>query len=163
MEARQLQLIVETKVFQNLLINFLCFKFLEAANFFSTAQPKSTAPATSAADPSTATGHMKPLELSFDASEDIFDWHTPLEHHVQPSSKLRVAVIPECSHAQKRKAPAPTEGDALSVEHPPPEIPATNTDPGRRKGKAMAGRIITRDRYSSPDDEEQSPPRPPKR
>ncbi|KAK9001765.1 hypothetical protein V6N11_024463 [Hibiscus sabdariffa] len=136
MGVKQLQFIAETKVFQNSLTNFLCFQFSKAANFFSTAQPKPIAPATSASDPSAAAGHTEPLELSSDVGNDIFDWHTPFEHHVQPSPTLRAMGIPECSHAQKRKAAVPTEGEALSVEHPPLEIPATNTDPARCRGKA---------------------------
>ncbi|KAK8621898.1 hypothetical protein V6N13_097526 [Hibiscus sabdariffa] len=147
MEARQLQFIAETK----------------AANFFSTAQPKSTVPAASAADPTVAAGNTEPLELSYDAGEDIFDWHTPFEHQVQPRPTPRAADIRECSQAQKHKAPAHAEGKALSVEHPPPQIPTTNTNPARSRGKALAGRIITRDRTSSLDAEEQSPPRPAKR
>ncbi|KAL4362694.1 hypothetical protein GQ457_04G021260 [Hibiscus cannabinus] len=134
-----------------------------AVNFFSIAQPKTTGLATSIIDPTVAVGHTEPLELSSDACEDIFDWHTLFEHQVQPIPTPRATDIQECSHAQKRKAPTPVEREALSVEHPPAEIPATDTDPARRRGKAPVGRIITRDHTSSTDDEEHSSPRPSKR
>ncbi|KAK8513869.1 hypothetical protein V6N12_037237 [Hibiscus sabdariffa] len=81
----------------------------------------------------------------------------PLSIKYNPTQHLELRT------SQKRKVLASAKREALSIEHPPPEIPATNIDPARRRGKALAGRIITRDRTSSLDDEEQSPPRPAKR
>ncbi|KAK8640311.1 hypothetical protein V6N13_008068 [Hibiscus sabdariffa] len=61
-EVRQLTLIEETKVFQNRLINFLCFKFPHTVNFFPT-QPTTAPPpaAASAANPSAEDGQTEPI------------------------------------------------------------------------------------------------------
>ncbi|KAL4353424.1 hypothetical protein GQ457_06G011130 [Hibiscus cannabinus] len=165
-KARKLQFMEETKVFQTSLTNFLCFQYPEAAAFF-TAQPTMAHPVNlfaatqpkSTTKPSDEAGNTEQVHFSSDDENDIFDWHTLMEHHIEPRS----TDIPESAHAQKHKAPAPVEGEALLVEHPPPEVPATNTEPARRRGKALVGRIITRDPTSSPDVEEQLPPRPAKR
>ncbi|KAK8601017.1 hypothetical protein V6N12_050862 [Hibiscus sabdariffa] len=95
MEARQLQFIEETKVFQNSLIQFLCFQFPNTATFFSTAPPP---PAAFATNPSAEAGQTEQLHFS---EEDIFDWQTPHEHLPEVP-----ANILECSNARKRKAPA---------------------------------------------------------
>ncbi|KAK8716137.1 hypothetical protein V6N13_043455 [Hibiscus sabdariffa] len=75
-EARKLTLLEEKKVFQNTLINFLCFQFPHAANFFPTQPTTAPLPAVaSAADPSVEDGQTEPINLS---KEDIFDWKTPI-------------------------------------------------------------------------------------
>ncbi|KAK8666055.1 hypothetical protein V6N13_006207 [Hibiscus sabdariffa] len=159
-EARQLQFMEETKVFQTSIINFLCFQFQNAAAFF-TAQPTTTHPTNHStatqpmppADPFEGAGNTEEVHFSVDAENDIFDWHTPMEHHAQPDA----ADVPESSTAQKHKAPAPTTEEILSVELPMPDAST------RRKGKTPAGWTITRNTTSSPDDEEQITPRPAKR
>ncbi|KAL4385534.1 hypothetical protein GQ457_15G016780 [Hibiscus cannabinus] len=86
-EARELQFMEETKVFQTSLINFLCFQFLDAATFFP-AQPTmmhpvklstATHPKTTA-KPSDEAGNTDRVHFSSDNENDAFDWHTPLEH-----------------------------------------------------------------------------------
>ncbi|KAK8528345.1 hypothetical protein V6N12_074875 [Hibiscus sabdariffa] len=145
------------KVFQTSLTNFLCFQFPNAATFFA-AQPTTTHPINlsiatqpkSTAKPSDGAGNTEQMHFSSDDENDIFNWHTPMEHHTQS----RATDIPKSSQAQKHKALAPAVREALPVDHPPPEVPATNTDPARCRGKALERRIITRDRTSSPDVEE---------
>ncbi|KAK8619604.1 hypothetical protein V6N13_135886 [Hibiscus sabdariffa] len=159
-EARQLQFMEETKVFQTSLINFLCFQFQNVTAYF-TAQPTTTHPANLSAatqpmpptDPSEGAGNTEEVHFSADVENDIFDWHTPMEHHAQPDA----ADIPESSTTQKHKAPAPTTEEILSAERPMPDAST------RRKGKTPAGRTITRNTTSSPDDEQQITPRPAKR
>ncbi|KAK8652309.1 hypothetical protein V6N13_061330 [Hibiscus sabdariffa] len=131
----------ETKVFRTSLINFLCFQFPSAAAFFSTPPPtKQPAPATAQpttpADPSEGAGNTEQLHLS---EEDIFDWHTPMEHQ----SQLKQADIPGSFKADD--APAPAEPPAAQ-EHTP-----------RRRGKMPAKRIVLCDRSSSPEQPEQQP------
>ncbi|KAK8680309.1 hypothetical protein V6N13_109259 [Hibiscus sabdariffa] len=119
----------------------------DKANLSAATQPMSPA------NPSEGAGKTEEVHFSADAENDIFDWHTPMEHHAQPDA----ANIPESSTAQKHKAPAPTTKEILSAESPTPD---TST---KRKGKTPVGRTITRNTTSSPDDEEQITPRPAKR
>ncbi|KAK9003505.1 hypothetical protein V6N11_061064 [Hibiscus sabdariffa] len=105
------------------------------------------------ADPSEGAGNTEEVHFSTDAENDIFDWHTPMEHHAQPDA----TDIPEISIAQKHKAPTPTTEEILSIERPMLDASI------RRKGKTPARRTITRNTTSSPDDEEQITPRPAKR
>ncbi|KAK8593423.1 hypothetical protein V6N12_045505 [Hibiscus sabdariffa] len=140
-EARQLQHIEEAKVFRNSLVQFLCFQFPSAPAFFSntptTARP-GPAPAqqTPPADPSEGAGNTEQLHLS---EEDIFDWHTPMEHQ----SQLKQANIQGSFMADD--APAPAEPPAAQ-EHTP-----------RRRGKTPTKRIVLSDRSSSPELPEQQP------
>ncbi|KAK8533929.1 hypothetical protein V6N12_047331 [Hibiscus sabdariffa] len=141
-EARQLQHIEEAKVFRNSLVQFVCFQFPSAAAFFfntpTTAQP-APAPAqqTQPADPSEGAGSTEQLHLS---EEDIFDWHTPMEHQ----SQLKTADVPGSSKAND-DAPASAEP------------PTATEDTLRRRGKAPAKWIIQSDCSSSPDQPEQQP------
>ncbi|KAK9028188.1 hypothetical protein V6N11_067999 [Hibiscus sabdariffa] len=131
----------ETKVFRTSLINFLCFQFPSAAAFFSTPPPTeqpapATAQPTTPADPSEGAGNTEQLNLS---EEDIFDWHTPMEHQ----SQLKQADIPSSFKAED--APAPAEPPAVQ-EHTP-----------RRRGKTSAKRIVLSDRSSNPEQPGQQP------
>ncbi|KAK8999760.1 hypothetical protein V6N11_065257 [Hibiscus sabdariffa] len=101
-EARQLQMIEETKVFHNSLIQFLCFQFPDAARFFSTPPNTAPPPATSAVNPSEEAGQTEPVNLS---EEDIFDWQTPvIPPTTTPTAHTDNAADP--SPARKRKKPA---------------------------------------------------------
>ncbi|KAK8694589.1 hypothetical protein V6N13_072137 [Hibiscus sabdariffa] len=148
----------ETKVFHTSLINFLCFQFSNIAAFFA-AQPTTTHQANFSAatqpkstiKPSEGAGNTEKVNLSSDDENEIFDWHTPMEHHRQICPTPRAADILDSSTAEKFKEPAPAEGEALPV--------ATS----RRSRKTRAGRIMLSDRSSSLDKEEQAPPRPAKR
>ncbi|KAK8512074.1 hypothetical protein V6N12_018555 [Hibiscus sabdariffa] len=103
-EARQLTLIEETKVFQNSLINFLCFQFLHASNFFPTQPTTAPPPAVaSAADPSAEDGQTEPMNLS---GEDMFDWQTPITAPATITPPAQADDVAESSHARKRKMPA---------------------------------------------------------
>ncbi|KAK9018938.1 hypothetical protein V6N11_033983 [Hibiscus sabdariffa] len=146
-EARQLQQMEETKVFRTSLINFLCFQFPSAAAFFSTPPTAeqlapATAQPTTSADPSEGVGNTEQLNLS---EEDIFDWHTPMEHQ----SQLKQADIPGSSKAEDARAPA--------------EPPAAQEHTPRRRGKTPAKRIVLSDRSSSLEQPEQQPAKPQRR
>ncbi|KAK8715302.1 hypothetical protein V6N13_042639 [Hibiscus sabdariffa] len=105
----------ETKVFRTSLINFLCFQFPSVAAFFSTPptveQPApATAQPTPPTDPSEGADNTEQLNLS---AEDIFDWHTPMEHQ----SQLKEADILGSSKANE-DAPAPAEPPVKKRKHP---------------------------------------------
>ncbi|KAK9018436.1 hypothetical protein V6N11_001412 [Hibiscus sabdariffa] len=129
MEARQLQFIEETKVFQNSLTQFLFSQFPNAATFFSTAPPP---PAASATKLSAEAGQTEQLHFSSNVGEDIFDWKTPHEHLPEIPTD-----IPESSRARKRKTPAarvvtedlPTTSSTAEAE----ETPANQTAKRRRR------------------------------
>ncbi|KAK8708632.1 hypothetical protein V6N13_059670 [Hibiscus sabdariffa] len=87
-------------------------------------------------DPSEGAGNTEQLHLS---EEDIFDWHTPMEHQ----SQLKQADIPGSFKADD--APALAEPPSAQ-EHTP-----------RRRGKTPAKRIVLSDRSSSPEQLEQQP------
>ncbi|KAK8686447.1 hypothetical protein V6N13_125472 [Hibiscus sabdariffa] len=132
----------ETKVFRTSLINFFCFQFPSVVAFFSTPptaeQPTpATAQPTPPADPSEGAGNTEQLNLS---AEDIFDWHTPMEHQ----SQLKEADILGSSKANE-DAPAPAEPPAAKENTP------------RRRGKTPAKRIVLSDHSSSPEQPEQQP------
>ncbi|KAK8597178.1 hypothetical protein V6N12_065654 [Hibiscus sabdariffa] len=99
------------------------------------------------ADPSEQAGNTEEVHFSANAKNDIFDWHTPMEHHTQPDA----ADIPKSSTAHKRKEPVPAEGEATPVT----TIATITTT--RRSGKTPAGRIIISDHPSSPKKAEQPP------
>ncbi|KAK8561992.1 hypothetical protein V6N12_049047 [Hibiscus sabdariffa] len=87
-EAWQLQFMEDTKVFQTSLTNFLCFQFLKVAAFFAV-QPTTTHPSNfsaatqpkSTAKPSDGAGNTEKVNLSSNDENEIFDWHTLMEHH----------------------------------------------------------------------------------
>ncbi|KAK8662884.1 hypothetical protein V6N13_024770 [Hibiscus sabdariffa] len=135
----------ETKVFQQNLINFLCYQFPATATYFN-AQPDATPAAQHStatrpmpsANPSAKAGNTEELHFSSDNENDVFDWQSPRDH-LQPvgltPSKPAVAV--------PILGPAPTPAN-----RPIPDPPA------RRKSKTPAGRTITRSNPSSPDEEQ---------
>ncbi|KAK9007315.1 hypothetical protein V6N11_051143 [Hibiscus sabdariffa] len=150
-EARQLQFQAETKVFQQNLINFLFFQFPDAATFFK-AQSEATPTATRfaatqpipSANPSTKAGNTEEIHFSSDDENDIFDWQSPRDH-LQPigtTPSKPAAEVPILS-------PAPTPANSAIDDRPTPDSTA------RRKGKAPAGRIVSRHAPSNPDEEEQ--------
>ncbi|KAK8519607.1 hypothetical protein V6N12_025640 [Hibiscus sabdariffa] len=136
-ETRQLQLIEETKVFQNSLISFLCFQFPHAANFFRT-QPTTAPPlaAASTADPSVEDGQTEPINLS---EEDIFDWQTPIIALATITALARADDVVESSHARKRKMPAgrtiqtDTPSDAADKSKEATECPSPQSPAKRRR------------------------------
>ncbi|KAK8981918.1 hypothetical protein V6N11_072907 [Hibiscus sabdariffa] len=130
----------ETKVFRTSLINFLCFQFPSAAAFFSnpptTEQPApATAQPTPPADPSEGAGNTEQLNLS---AEDIFDWHTPMEHQ----SQLKQADIPGSSKAEDATAPV--------------EPPAAQENTPRCRGKTPAKRQRRYHAITTDNDDESS-------
>ncbi|KAK8685783.1 hypothetical protein V6N13_124817 [Hibiscus sabdariffa] len=100
------------------------------------AQPAPTQQ-TPPANQSEGAGNTEQLNLS---AEDIFDWHTPMEHQ----SQLKTADVPGSS-----KANDDTPAHA--------EPPTAAEDTLRRRRKAPAKRIIQSDRSSSPDQPEHQP------
>ncbi|KAK8578442.1 hypothetical protein V6N13_116286 [Hibiscus sabdariffa] len=149
-EAQQLQFQEETKVFNQTLINFLCFQFPFAAAFF--AQPTSTPPqpnlsAAAQPQPSTNTsakaGAIEEVHFSSDDKNDVFDWQSPRDH-LQP-----IGPIPsKPAMAVPILSVAPTLATSTIAEHPTPDFHA------QRKGKAKVGRSFGRNIPSSPEEEE---------
>ncbi|KAK8976067.1 hypothetical protein V6N11_000335 [Hibiscus sabdariffa] len=136
-EARQLTLLEETKVFQNSLINFICFQFPHAANFFPT-QPTIAPPpaAASAADPSAEDGQTEPINLS---GEDIFDWQIPIIAPATITPPARAYDVTKSSHERKRKMPAgrtiqaDTPSDVADKSDNAAELPAPQSPAKRRR------------------------------
>ncbi|KAK8694719.1 hypothetical protein V6N13_072265 [Hibiscus sabdariffa] len=149
-EARQLQVQAETKVFQQNLINFLCFQFPAATTYFH-AQPEATTAANRStttqsmpyANPSTKAGGTEELHLSSDDENDVFDWQSPRDHlqPFGPTPSKPAEPVPILSAA-------PTPATSAIAERPTPNSAA------RRKGKATAGRSIAKHAPSSPEEEE---------
>ncbi|KAK8627986.1 hypothetical protein V6N13_063700 [Hibiscus sabdariffa] len=147
-EARQIQMQAETKVFQQNLLAFLCFQFPAAANFH--AQPKATATANRStttqpipsANPSTRAGSTEEVHFSSDDENDVFDWQSPWDYlqPISPTPSKPTEAVPIFS--------APTPATSAIVERPIPDSPA------RRRGKAPAGRSFGRNIPSSPAEEE---------
>ncbi|KAK8656943.1 hypothetical protein V6N13_098877 [Hibiscus sabdariffa] len=100
------------------------------------AQPAPTQQ-TPPANQSEGAGNTEQLNLS---AEDIFDWHTPMEHQ----SQHKTADVPGSSKAND-DTPAPTEP------------PTAAEDTLRRRRKAPAKRIIQSDRSSRPNQPEHQP------
>ncbi|KAK8662854.1 hypothetical protein V6N13_024740 [Hibiscus sabdariffa] len=144
-ETRQLQMQAETKVFQQNLINFLCYQFPAAATYFN-AQPDATQAAQHStatrpmpsANPSAKAGNTKELHFSSDNENDVFDWQSPRDHlqPLGPTPSKPAVAIPILG-------PAPTPAN-----RPLPDSPA------QRKSKTPTGRTITRSDPSSPDEEQ---------
>ncbi|KAK8713223.1 hypothetical protein V6N13_148445 [Hibiscus sabdariffa] len=165
-EARQLHFQEETKVFQQTLINFLCFQFPSATTFFgqqSATQPHAhhfaaTQPIPSA-NPSVPAGDTEEVHLSFDDENDIFDWQSPIDHPNPIGPTPQMVEAPESSTARHTKSsepakapvlsPAPTPAKSSLADHTTPDSPA------RRKGNAPVGRTISRHAPSSLEEEEQ--------
>ncbi|KAK8619602.1 hypothetical protein V6N13_135884 [Hibiscus sabdariffa] len=152
-EARQLQMQEETKVFQQKLINFLCYQFPAAATYFN-AQPEATAAAhhstntqpISSTNPSAKSGNTEEVHLSSDDENDIFDWQTPRGHPPAPRPTQQQAAATSARHS-----PDPTDVPILQPA-PIPAQPTMETH-HRRKGKTTAGRMLTRSDQSSPEEE----------
>ncbi|KAK9011204.1 hypothetical protein V6N11_044058 [Hibiscus sabdariffa] len=150
-EARQLQIQAETKVFQQNLINFLCFQFPAAATFFN-AQPEATVAANRStatqpnpsSNPSAMAGSTEEVHFSSDDENDVFDWQSPRDHlqPIGPTPSKPAVAVPILS-------PAPTPDNSAIADRPTPDSPA------RRKGKAPAGRTVSRHAPSRPDEDEQ--------
>ncbi|KAK8554292.1 hypothetical protein V6N12_031257 [Hibiscus sabdariffa] len=149
-ETRQLQMQAETKVFQQNLINFLCYQFPAAATYFN-AQPEATPAAQHStatqpmpsANPSAKVGNTEELHFSSDNENDVFDWQSPRDHlqPVGPTLSKPAVAVPILS-------PAPTPANSAIADRPISDSPA------RRKSKTTAGRTITRSNPSSPDEEQ---------
>ncbi|KAK8640255.1 hypothetical protein V6N13_008014 [Hibiscus sabdariffa] len=152
-ESRHIQMQEETKVFQQKLINFLCYQFPAAATYFN-AQPEATAAAhhstntqpIPSANPSTKAGNTEEVHLSSDDENDIFDWQTPRGHPLAPRPTQQQAAATSATHS-----PDPTDVPILQSA-PIPAQPTMETH-HRRKGKTTAGRVLTRSDQSSPEEE----------
>ncbi|KAK8593457.1 hypothetical protein V6N12_045538 [Hibiscus sabdariffa] len=152
-EARQLQFQSETKVFQQSLLNFLCFQFPAAVSFFSVppdATPQANFSAATqpipSANPSAKAGNTEEVHLSSDDENDIFDWQTPRGYPPAPRPTQQQAAA-----TSARQSPDPADVPILQPV-PIPAQPTMETH-HQRKGKAPAGRLITRSDPSSPDEE----------
>ncbi|KAK8663903.1 hypothetical protein V6N13_083708 [Hibiscus sabdariffa] len=116
------------------------------------AQPEATAAVnhstatqpTPSANPSTKAGTFEEVHFSSDDENDVFDWQSPRDHlqPFGPTPSNPAEAVPILSAA-------PTPATSAIAEHP------TLDSPARRKGKATAGRSITRKVPSSPEEEEQ--------
>ncbi|KAK8533936.1 hypothetical protein V6N12_047338 [Hibiscus sabdariffa] len=62
------------------------------------------------AQPSDGVGNTEQVHYSSNDENDVFDWHTPLEHQASPRHLPAARDIPESSTAKKGKAPVHTEG-----------------------------------------------------
>ncbi|KAK8600530.1 hypothetical protein V6N12_050383 [Hibiscus sabdariffa] len=154
-EARQLQMQEETKVFQQKLINSLCYQFPAAATYFN-AQPEATAAAhhstdpqpTPSANPSAQAGNTETLHLSSNDENDVFDWQSPRDH-LHPSAPRLTQQ--QAAATSARHSPTPADVPILQSA-PIPAQPTMETH-HRRKGKTTAGRVITRSDQSNPEEE----------
>ncbi|KAK8579158.1 hypothetical protein V6N13_142374 [Hibiscus sabdariffa] len=152
-EARQLLMQEETKVFQQRLINFLCYQFPAAATYFN-AQPEVTAAAhhptnpqpAPSVNPSAQAGDTEEVHFSSDDENDVFDWQTPRGHPPAPHPTQQQAAETSVTHS-----PDPTDVPILQTA-PIPAQPTMETQ-HRRKGKTTAGRVLTRTDQSSPEEE----------
>ncbi|KAK8574496.1 hypothetical protein V6N12_062186 [Hibiscus sabdariffa] len=105
-EARQLQHMEETNVFHNSLINFLCFQFPATIAYFHN-QPTTTQPTNFSAVTlpkltliqSEGAVNTEKVNLSSDDENDIFDWHTSMEHHGPTCPTPCMADVPGSSTA----------------------------------------------------------------
>ncbi|KAK8569347.1 hypothetical protein V6N13_107190 [Hibiscus sabdariffa] len=152
-ETRQIQMQEETKVFQQKLINFLCYQFPAAATYFNAQTEATTAahhstntPPIPSANPSAQAGDTKEVHISSDDENDIFDWQTPRGH--PPASR---PTQQQAAATSARYSPDPADVPILQST-PIPAQPTMETH-HRRKGKTTAGRVVTRSDQSSPDED----------
>ncbi|KAK8985816.1 hypothetical protein V6N11_047309 [Hibiscus sabdariffa] len=127
-EARQIELITESKVFQTTLLQFLYDNF-PAAEFppAPNAPPAPPVAANSFATPSTGASETEEVQYSSNAEPDTFDWNTP--HDFPPSAPAPPTNVAESSIARKRKTPA---ARIIKEDHSPkltPDPPATAEPP----------------------------------
>ncbi|KAK8632715.1 hypothetical protein V6N13_073098 [Hibiscus sabdariffa] len=152
-ESRQIQMQEETKVFQQKLINFLCYQFPAAATYFN-AQPEATAAAhrstntqpIPSANPSAQAGDTEEVHISSDDENDIFDWQTPRGHPPAPRPTQQQATTTSATHS-------PDPADVPILQSAPIPAQPTMETHHRRKGKTTAGRVLTRSDQSSPEEE----------
>ncbi|KAK8619651.1 hypothetical protein V6N13_135933 [Hibiscus sabdariffa] len=152
-ESRQIQMQEETKVFQQKLINFLCYQFPAAATYFN-AQPEATAAAhhptntqpIPSVNPSAQAGDTEEVHISSDDENDVFDWQTPRGHPPAPRPTQQQAAETSATHSQD---PA----DVPILQTAPITAQPTMETHHRRKGKTTAGRVLTRADQSSPEEE----------
>ncbi|KAK8512056.1 hypothetical protein V6N13_023093 [Hibiscus sabdariffa] len=143
----------ETKVFQQKLINFLCYQFPAAATYFN-AQPEATAAAhhstnpqrIPSANPSAQAGDTEEVHISSDDENDIFDWQTPRGHPPAPRPTQQQAAATSATHS-------PDPADVPILQSTPIPAQPTMETHHRRKGKTTAGRVLTRSDQSSPEEE----------
>ncbi|KAK8557760.1 hypothetical protein V6N13_008148 [Hibiscus sabdariffa] len=96
------------------------------------------------ANPSAKAGNTEEVHLSSDDENDIFDWQTP--------RGFPLASYPtQATAASARQSPDPADVPILQPA-PIPAHPSMETH-HQRKGKAPAGRLITRFDPSSPEEE----------
>ncbi|KAK8667701.1 hypothetical protein V6N13_007849 [Hibiscus sabdariffa] len=152
-ESRQIQLQEETKVFQQKLINFLCYQFPAAATYFN-AQPEAKAAAhhptntqpIPSANPSAQAGDTGEVHISSDDENDSFDWQTPRGHPPAPRPTQQQAAATSATHS-------PDPADVPILQTAPIPAQSTMETHHRRKGKTTAGRVLTRADQSSPEEE----------
>ncbi|KAK9031872.1 hypothetical protein V6N11_056158 [Hibiscus sabdariffa] len=150
-EARKLQHMEETKVFQNSFISFLCFQFPATAAYFHN-QPTTTQPANFSAATlpkstpvqSEGAGNTQKVDLSSDDENNIFDWHTPMEHQRPTCPTPYMVEVPGSSTIQKSLPSAPV---AQEVAPQPTTSPVPTT---QRRSKRPAIRVMFSDCSSSP-------------
>ncbi|KAK8601165.1 hypothetical protein V6N12_051007 [Hibiscus sabdariffa] len=95
-------------------------------------------------NPSAKAGNTEEVHLSSDDENDIFDWQTP--------RGFPLASCPtQAAAASARQSPDPADVPILQPA-PIPAHPSMETH-HQRKGKAPAGRLITRSDPSSPEEE----------
>ncbi|KAK8662861.1 hypothetical protein V6N13_024747 [Hibiscus sabdariffa] len=151
-ESRQIQMQEETKVFQQKLINFLCYQFPAAATYFN-AQPEPTAAAhptntqpIPSVNPSAQADDTEEVHISSDGENDVFDWQTPRGHPPALHPTQQQAAETSATHS-----PDPADVPILQIA-PIPAQPTMETH-HRRKGMTTAGRVLTRVDQSSPEEE----------
>ncbi|KAK8572992.1 hypothetical protein V6N12_029032 [Hibiscus sabdariffa] len=105
-EARQLQFIEDTKVFQLSLVQFLIQQFPAVASFFPNNQAGTPQANQSSVEPSITARKTETVHYSSNVASDAFDWNTPYKQQLSSPVRPPVAHIPELSNVHKRKAPA---------------------------------------------------------
>ncbi|KAK8557926.1 hypothetical protein V6N12_010149 [Hibiscus sabdariffa] len=98
------------------------------------------------ANPSAKAGNTEEVHLSSDDENDIFDWQTPRGYPPAPRPTQQQAAA-----TSARQSPDPADAPILQPA-PIPAQPTMETH-HQRKGKAPAGRLITRSDPSNPDEE----------
>ncbi|KAK8632869.1 hypothetical protein V6N13_073248 [Hibiscus sabdariffa] len=152
-ESRQIQMEEETKVFQQKLINFLCYQFPAAATYFN-AQPKATAAAhhptntqpIPSVNPSAQAGDTEEVHISSDDENDVFDWQMPRGHPPAPRPTQQQAAETSATHS-------PDPADVPILQTAPISAQPTMKTHHRRKGKTTASRVLTRADQSSLEEE----------
>ncbi|KAK8530731.1 hypothetical protein V6N12_013233 [Hibiscus sabdariffa] len=140
-EARQIEFIAESKVFQTTLLQFLHDNF---PTKFVEFPPAPTAPSAtpaainSVATPSARAGDTEEVHHSSNAELDAFDWNTPYDPPPSPPTPATAPAPPadvaESSRAQKRKAiAARIIREDHSPDPPAAADPPSQTSPTKRQ------------------------------